>query len=112
MRKIALIAAIIAFSLQAYTQDFNSRPKVYMGFSTGINNMVGIIGPHIDLALTDQLMLEGGFGLGSWGYKSTVNMQYHKDAHRGLFCKVGYSNSTGLPNFETKLELDNGDEEN
>lgn len=112
MRKILIaVIATLCISMSINAQSFKDKPVVFIGFSTGINNQIGLIGPQLGCSVSDNFMVEGGVGLGSWGYKSTVNVQCHRDALNGIFCKLGYAHSTGLPDFETEMELDNGDKE-
>jgi len=86
-------------------------PQAFIGFSSGIDNMIGILGPQLDIVLFRKLTLGGGVGLSSWGYKYAVNLQYFPKGLYKFFIKSGYSHNSGLENFQTDLELETGETE-
>lgn len=86
-------------------------PQAFIGFSSGIDNMIGILGPQLDIVLFRKLTLGGGIGLSSWGYKYAVNMQFYPKGLYKFFIKSGYSKNSGIENFQTELELENGETE-
>jgi hypothetical protein len=83
----------------------------FIGFSTGIDNMVGILGPQLDIVVVKNLMLGGGVGLSSWGYKYAANVQFYPKSLYRFYFKTGYSQNSGLVDFETELELMSGEKE-
>lgn len=83
----------------------------FIGFSTGIDNMVGILGPQLDIVVVKNLMLGCGVGLSSWGYKYAANVQFYPRSLYSFYFKTGYSQNSGLVDFETELELMSGKEE-
>ena len=85
-----------------------NSPRTYIGFSTGINNMVGILGITLDQEVNKNFTMGVGIGLSTWGYKWELNVQYYPKGWPGLYIKGGYSRNTGLVGFETEMELDNG----
>lgn len=86
-------------------------PKIFIGFSTGINNMIGILGPQIEIYVADKLFLGGGIGLSTWGTKFAVNLQYYPKGWNKFYIKGGYSRNSGLENFQPEMELVSGETE-
>lgn len=82
--------------------------KAYLGFSTGINNMVGILGISLDAVINKNVTIGGGIGLSTWGYKWSLNLRYYPKGWRGFFMKGGYSQNSGLEDFDVEMELSNG----
>src|SRR5690606_12762589 len=71
-------------SRKATNTKLTGCPRVYIGFSTGINNPVGLIGPQVDLAIAPSVSISSGFGLSSWGYKTYLEGRYYfKPCNRG-----------------------------
>lgn len=119
MKKMILmvLAGILVVSAPAQ-EKFNPfikpemvTPQAFIGFSSGIDNMVGILGPQLDIVLLRKLTLGGGVGLSSWGYKYAVNVQYFPKGLYRFFVKTGYSRNSGLENYQTDLELETGETE-
>ena len=79
----------------------SSCPRVYIGFSTGINNPVGILGPQIDIAVLPVLSFATGIGLSTWGYKTYLEGRYYfKTCNRGWAVAGGVTHNTGLDRVE------------
>jgi hypothetical protein len=77
-----------------------SCPLVYFGFSSGINNAVGLFGPQIDIAFTESFSAGTGFGISSWGYKFFGEGRFYFDAcNRGWALGAGVTYNTGIRNF-------------
>ena len=118
MKKIFLI---LTFSLSfagafAQLQDNSysagiDNPRVFIGFSTGIDNMIGLLGPQIDFFVVEKLSLGAGVSISSWGYKYAFNAQFFPKQFYKYYFKAGYSRNSGLDGFETELELENGQTE-
>jgi hypothetical protein len=70
--------------------------------------MVGLLGAQIDFVATEKLTLGGGLGISSWGYKYAVNLKFYPEGLYKYYFKVGYSQNSGLEEFETELELESG----
>ena len=83
-------------------------PSAYIGFSTGINNMIGVLGPQLDIVLNKNLTLGAGIGLSTWGTKWALNMKFYPKGWYQFYVKGGYSKNSGLVDFETELELASG----
>lgn len=86
-------------------------PQAFIGFSSGIDNIVGILGTQLDIVLFRKLTLGGGVGLSSWGYKYAVDLQFFPKGLYKFFVKTGYSKNSGIENFQTDLELETGETE-
>lgn len=82
--------------------------KLYLGVSTGVNNLGGLIGVQLEIAATPKLLIGIGAGLGNWGYKLGFNAHYYPKGVKGVFFKGGFLRATGLTNFETEMELSDG----
>jgi len=92
------------------SKDYNPT-KAYIGFSTGINNMVGFLGVSLDAVINENVTIGGGVGLSTWGYKWELNLQYYPKGWRGFYMKGGYSQNSGLEDFEPEMELYGGSTE-
>ncbi len=73
-----------------YLNEFVPLPKVYIGLSTGLNNVIGIIGPELKLVASPKLLFGAGVGIGSWGYKYSGHVEYHTKGVYAFFVKGGY----------------------
>lgn len=84
----------------------------YIGFSTGINNPVGLLGVNIDLAFTQHVSTCFGIGLSTWGYKPALEARYYFDScNRGWAVMAGVSYNTGANNVTVdNIETTNGDQ--
>lgn len=84
------------------------RPGVFIGLSTGLDNMVGLLGVQLDVVASKNLTIGGGIGISSWGYKYALNLKFYPEGLYKYYFKTGYSQNSGLDQFETELELNNG----
>lgn len=81
--------------------------RVYLGFSTGMNNSVGFIGPQIDVAITEHWSVGTGIGLSTWGNKMFLEGRYYfGKCNRGWAIASGFTYSVGnqglnLPGVKT-----------
>jgi len=116
MKKISLTFLAMLLMAIAYSQkEVNPflkqeivTPKAFIGLSTGLDNMVGLLGVQLDVVVVDKLTVGGGIGLSSWGYKYAVNLKFYPEGLYKYFFKTGYSQNSGLEEFETELELESG----
>lgn len=95
------------------TGDRVSKPgaipcsRMYVGFSTGMNNSVGFIGPTIDVAVTEHWSAGTGIGLSTWGNKMFLEGRYYfGSCNRGWAIAAGFTYSAGsqglnLPDVKT-----------
>lgn len=94
-----------------YLKEFEPLAKAYIGISTGLNNVVGIIGPELKIVASPKFLVGAGIGLGSWGYKYSGHVEYHPKGVYSFLIKGGYMHATGLTGFETEMEVSNGQDE-
>ena len=86
-------------------------PGAYLGVSTGINNNTGLIGIDIDVPVDKFVSIDGGAGIGSWGYKLALGAKYYlQPCQRGWAFGGGLTYSTGLGNYQQDMETINGTE--
>jgi len=90
------------------TSTSSPPPTVYLGMSTGLNNMIGIFGPQLDVVLSDKFTGGTGIGISSWGLKWALNLKYYPKGYYQFYIKGGYSYNTGLKDFEVEMELISG----
>ena len=82
-------------------------PRAYIGFSTGINNPVGFIGPQVDIAINPEISIGSGVGLSTWGTKVFLEGRYYFGlCNQGWAIGSGITHNTGtknlpLPNVHT-----------
>ena len=106
-----------AFAQDGYTREEDtgneeeSEPyaQMHLGFSTGINNQVGVFGIQFGYALNSFSLLECGLGMGGWGPKGSINYQYHPFQFNRLYVKGGISCSTGGKDIDISLPDANDD---
>lgn len=72
MKKLMMIVAACILVATSYAQSETNpfmdsekkepapfqAPAAYLGFSTGINNVIGILGPQLDVVLTEKFRWE------------------------------------------------------
>ena len=89
-----------------------SPPRLYLGFSTGVNNSLGFIGPQVDVAITEQWSVGTGIGLSTWGNKMFLEGRYYfGERNRGWAISGGVTYSAGsrgllIPGVETVYGTD------
>ena len=110
MKKTILIIVLVGLQLglhaQTTTAETNSitEPrKFYLGFSTGINQGTGLIGPTVELQMIRNLTVFGGAGLGSWGSKVTGGLKYYINYPGNWAFGIGYSHATGVNDVTVNL---------
>ncbi|MGE5317391.1 MAG: hypothetical protein ACM3ME_05305 [Chloroflexota bacterium] len=112
MKKILTIFVI--FILSAGTikaqEDAFTLPKVYLGLGTGINAYTGLLGVAVNVRVLDKTFIEGGLGLGGWGYKYSFGLRYDFKTERTFGLGINYTGATGLDNLEMDLETIDGTE--
>jgi hypothetical protein len=94
-----------------FSKDAN-KPKplanIYLGLGTGINNYSGLFGLEAEIPVLPKLSILGTVGVGGWGYKAGVGVQYYltRPQFGGAF-SAGFSNAFGATGID--LELESGD---
>ena len=114
MKRILLLIVVVFCVSQSHAQQKENNPFIlqevpyypssYLGLSTGINNMVGLLGVQLKLVVSPKLLLGFGAGIGSWGYKLTGNLELQPKGVYGIFFKGGYMHATGLEEVELEME--------
>lgn len=86
----------------------NCRPY-YIGLSTGINNMSGLLGVDVDYALSAISTVGAHIGMGTWGIKTGLDAKYYRrNCHLGWAYGIGMSLATGNRNKTLNLETISG----
>jgi len=119
MKKLLLLILILSgFNLiygqektNPYLKEYEALAKAYIGISTGLNNVVGIIGPELKIVASPKFLVGAGIGIGSWGYKYSGHVEYHPKGVYAFFIKGGYMHATGLSDFEIEMEVTGGQDE-
>lgn len=83
-------------------------PSVYIGIASGINNYSGLIGIGLEAPVSPPISLFGQAGLGTWGTKVGGGLRYYQNPNLyGSAWSVGYSQASGLTDFEVEMEIEN-----
>lgn len=112
--KIALaIVMICSFSKvqsQVEGRKVTYTPSVYVGIGGGINEM-GLLGFAAELPVSGKTSLGGSLGLGGWGYKTRINLNYYPKGMGIKSCwSLAYGRALGMRNFETELSTEPSNE--
>ncbi len=106
MRKIFTIL-FTCLSVSVFAQNITpwgeSKPKLFIGLSSGINNQSGIAGGTIEGLLGENITAFGALGLSSWGYKTTIGMRYYKNYPQKWAFGGSISRGSGLS--ELKIDM-------
>lgn len=114
MQKTFLVAVCFIAALNLHGQysvaneSEGDYPKFYLGVGTGINSYTGLLGLSGNLRIKNTFFVQGGLGLGAWGYKSSIGLRYDMNYEKGWSYGVGVSSNSGLRDFKTDLEVDSG----
>ncbi|GAB3342077.1 hypothetical protein GCM10027429_31330 [Marivirga atlantica] len=119
MKKVLLLLAILAVSLQLNAQSgnyyeeeefsTNDLPVLYLGIGTGTNSYTGLLGGSINYRVQNKLFIQAGLGLSTWGYRSSIGLRYDRGYDKGFTFGLGVANSSGVNNILLELETANGD---
>ena len=83
-------------------------PRAYIGFSTGINNLNGFLGPNVDVAVSPSVSIGAGVGFSTWGTKGGLEARYYFSparCNRGWAVGAGITHSTGRRDAELELQV-------
>jgi hypothetical protein len=118
MKKTLLVILLLSSALFVSAQDKltyenymkrpDELPKFSIGVGTGINNFTALIGPSVNFRVVKLLSLQGGLGLGGWGYKVSGGLILNTSYKGGLYFGAGYSYSPGENNLQMSLPLQSG----
>jgi hypothetical protein len=105
MKKVLLLLAILAVSLQLNAQSgnyyeeeefsTNDLPVLYLGIGTGTNSYTGLLGGSINYRVQNKLFIQAGLGLSTWGYRSSIGLRYDRGYDKGFTFGLGVANSSG-----------------
>jgi hypothetical protein len=112
-----LLVNYSSFAQSSYTPPTTtgySRPEIhsddstrfFLGFGTGVNNYVGIIGIGVDFRVYKTFYLRAGAGIGTWGTKLSIAARYEINEGKGWVLGLTYCRCSGLNNFQTQLVVD------
>jgi hypothetical protein len=85
-------------------------PHIYIGPGVGINNISGMMGAILELHVCKPFSLVGGLGLGNWGAKYSAQARFYRRFPIGVFYGFGISGTTGVKNYEIKLDVEDHEE--
>lgn len=96
----------IGSDIQYVRSGFSDRESsdVYLGLGTGINNYTGLAGLSLNVRIINNVYIQGGLGISTWGYKRNIGLRFDKSDGKGWSFIAGYTNCSGLNNVELELE--------
>lgn len=100
--------------MQVFAQEINevkdkkkeeiSISKFYIGFASGINNPIGMIGLNVEVPIVEKYAVRAGAGLSTWGFRTNIGLRYEDRLKKGWGFGLSLSNSSGLKDY--KMEMD------
>lgn len=95
MKKIILLTLfVVSLSLNNASAQ---ESTVFIGVGTGFNANSGGLGVQLELPVASQLSFLGGVGIGSWGAKTSLSLNYHfNPSGIGGAIGVGFAHGSGL----------------
>lgn len=112
--KIFLVLVLCFLSVKLFSQAYQqpeSReidavyiPAGFIGISTGINNINGLLGINAEALIFRNFTLGGAAGLGLWGYKFSAAGRYYLNYPKGVYFGLAYSTCTGQEEIYLGLE--------
>ncbi|MDQ3395065.1 MAG: hypothetical protein M3512_13255 [Bacteroidota bacterium] len=103
-----MIPILVIFSqLKSFSQfeeTYEDSRRFHLGFTTGINNISGILGPNVEYKLEGPISLYGAAGLGTWGFKLSGGARYYFDYPNRFALNLGLSHALGANKIETEIE--------
>jgi hypothetical protein len=111
-RTLLLFAFLLIFSqVNAQTATYfeeTAAPQFYLGLGTGINSYTALLGISGNYRVAEKLFIEGGLGIGMWGYKTSIGLRYHRNLLKGLTYGFSFASCSGLKEFTTEMEVQSG----
>lgn len=109
-KKVLIFAVFSAFLFNVRSQTTNlppldTMPHIHFGISTGIDNYAGMLGAGLEFRPYRTLFIRIGAGIGGWGYKFSGGVKYETPNQKNWGFGVFYTQSSGLMDFRTKLEV-------
>ncbi|MDX2188991.1 MAG: hypothetical protein SFY32_03935 [Bacteroidota bacterium] len=87
------------------TVTINKPLKMYIGGSSGINNISGIIGPTFEYFFSKKWTAISGFGIGSWGLKFSAGTRFYFTPPHKSSINIFYTYVTGIKNITQTAEV-------
>jgi hypothetical protein len=107
-----ILCAFLLIRLDAQTITENrseDTSNFKLGIGTGFDNFTGFVGVSGTLNIYDNISVRGGFGLSSWGTKSSIGLKIDSRNGGKYSYNLGYSASSGADDLPLDLELSNGE---
>jgi hypothetical protein len=113
MKKNLLILLLLPLWLISFGQEpqlyeslapKDETPGLYLGTSTGINNINGFLGITAEGRIVNKLTVAGGFGIGMWGYKMGIGPRFYPKYPTGVFYSLSFTTATGYNGIELPME--------
>lgn len=101
--KMVIGIVLLCIGCASFAQDDPAK-RFYLGVSTGLNNNAGLLGITGELQLVNNLSINGGLGVGSWGVKSGVGLKYYLHYPSGFSFNIGYARASGIDDIEIEME--------
>lgn len=120
MKTLALLICALGLGLGSLAQNIPTAgtsqedailcKRYYITLGSGLNSNFGIIGVGADIGITEKIQLAGGVGIGTWGIKSGAEVRYFYSGcqQKGSALSLGIQHASGLPEFESDLEVASG----
>jgi hypothetical protein len=90
-------------------REKNSCRPYYIGLSTGINNLGGLLGFDFEYSLNNITTAGAHIGVGTWGIKTGIDARYYrKECHTGWAYGLGISYAGGNRERTWPLETISG----
>jgi hypothetical protein len=103
---LALAATFLLLNVHAQSELVEDVPSAFLGISTGINNMNGMLGVTGEIRLVKNVSVFGAAGIGGWGTKATAGVKYYRNFPYGTHFGMSYSGAGGLDDFKIKVETE------
>lgn len=110
---IIVILSLITLNVNAQREPLEEPlTQTYIGFGTGISTFTGMIGAAANFRMGRQVFVEGGVGLGGWGYKYSFGLRYDFKLKNTFGIGVNYTGASGLKGMSLPMTLTNGNQKN
>ena len=84
----------------------DSFPKFYFGIGSGINSYTGFIGIGAEVRIYKSLLIRGGLGIGTWGYKRSIGLRFERKTSKGWVLGLAYASCTGIKDYILHAQRD------
>ncbi|MDA3893252.1 MAG: hypothetical protein PF517_16440 [Salinivirgaceae bacterium] len=111
---IILVSIISISTLFAQFEKAEEQTQVtnaFLGISSGINNMSGLLGVTGEVRLVNNFSIFGAAGIGGWVTKASAGVKYYRSFPYQTHFALSFSSASGIDEFEMELETEDGDSE-